>query len=77
MVTYNYQKQKKKETDLGFVMAMPAIKNLITTRCYDLASPSIMHTPSNSFTNKHYYKKKIQIEKTIHLRKIKITEEEE
>lgn len=52
MVDYNYQKQKKTETDLGFVMAMPAIKNLITTRCYDLASPSIMHAPSNSF---HYY----------------------
>lgn len=50
MVNYNYQKhKKKKETDLGFVMAMPAIKNLITTRCYDLASPSIMHAPSNSF----------------------------
>lgn len=37
--------RKEQMTHLGFVMAMPAIKYLITARCSDLASSSVMWAP--------------------------------
>lgn len=33
---------------LSFIMAMPTVKNLITARRSDLASPSVMHAPDSN-----------------------------
>lgn len=44
-------KKGKKNTHLSFIMAMPAIKNLITTRRSDLTPPPIMATPKPNTQN--------------------------
>ena len=63
--THKLQRQRSKKTIplilvfyLSFVVAMSAIKNLITTWCSNLASSSIMWTPKHTHKDNQIQKKK-------------------